>query len=36
MGTLDAKEMESFSKIDLKDALWWMSIKEACKPWAPI
>jgi hypothetical protein len=28
--------MESSSKIDLKDVLWWMSIKEACKLRAPI
>jgi hypothetical protein len=28
MWALDAKEMESFSKIDLKDVLWWMSIKD--------
>jgi hypothetical protein len=27
----DAKEMGSSSKIDLKDVLWWMFIKDACK-----
>ncbi len=25
---LDAKEMESTSKIDLRDVLWWKSIKD--------
>jgi len=29
MWTLDVKEMESSSKIDLKDVLWWMYIKNA-------
>jgi hypothetical protein len=29
MRTLDVEEMESSSKIDLKDVLWCMSIKEA-------
>jgi hypothetical protein len=29
MQALEAKEMESSSKIDLKDVLWWMSIKDA-------
>jgi hypothetical protein len=29
MQILDAKEMESSSKIDLKDVSWWMSIKNA-------
>jgi len=28
--------MESSSKIDLKDLLWWMSIKEASRPKVPI
>jgi hypothetical protein len=36
MRTLDAKEMESSFKINLKDASWWMSIKKACKPGAPV
>jgi hypothetical protein len=31
MRTLDVKEMESSSKIDLKDVLWWMYIKDACR-----
>jgi hypothetical protein len=31
MRILDAKKMESSSKIDLKDVSWWMSIKDACK-----
>jgi len=33
---MDAKEMESFFEIDLKDVSWWMSIKEACKPRASV
>jgi hypothetical protein len=33
---LNVKEMESSFKIDLKDALWWMSIKDACRPQVPI
>ncbi len=32
MRTPNAKEMESFFKIDLRDVLWWMSIKNTCKP----
>jgi hypothetical protein len=36
MQALDAKEMESSSKIDLKHVSWGMSIKEACRPRAPI
>jgi len=32
MQALDAKEMESSFKIDLRDVSWWMSIKDACKP----
>jgi hypothetical protein len=28
---VNAKEMESSSKINLKDVLWWMSIKNAYK-----
>jgi hypothetical protein len=36
MWVLDAEEMESSSKIDLKDVSWWMSIKDACKPRMPI
>jgi hypothetical protein len=28
---LDAEEMESSFKIDLRDVSWWMSIKEACR-----
>jgi hypothetical protein len=31
MQALDVKEMESSSKIDLRDVSWWMSIKEACR-----
>jgi hypothetical protein len=31
MWVLDAKEMESSSKINLKDVSWWKSIKDACK-----
>jgi hypothetical protein len=32
MWVLDVEEMKSSSKIDLRDVLWWMSIKDACKP----
>jgi hypothetical protein len=32
MQALDAKEMESSSKIDLRDVLWWMPIKKTYKP----
>jgi hypothetical protein len=31
MQDLDANEMESSSKIDLRDELWWMSIKNVCR-----
>jgi hypothetical protein len=34
MWALDAKEMESFSKIDLRDVSWWKSIKGAYRPGA--
>jgi hypothetical protein len=30
MQALDVEEMESYSKINLKDVSWWMSIKDAC------
>jgi hypothetical protein len=33
---LNVEEMESFSKIYLKDVLWWMSIKNTWKLWASI
>jgi hypothetical protein len=33
---LDAKEMESSFKIDLKDVSWWMSIKDTYKLGMPI
>ncbi len=36
MRALDVKEMESFSKISLKDVLWWMSIKDAYNHGAPV
>jgi hypothetical protein len=36
MWALDVEEMESSSKIDLKDVPWWMSIKEAYRPQKPI
>jgi type IV secretory pathway TraG/TraD family ATPase VirD4 len=32
MRTLDAKKVESSSKINLKDVSWWMSIKDAYRP----
>jgi hypothetical protein len=31
-----AEEMESSSKIDLKDVSWWKSIKDACRHRVPI
>jgi hypothetical protein len=31
MRALDVEEIESSSKIDFKDVLKWMSIKDACK-----
>jgi hypothetical protein len=36
MWALDVEEMESSSKIDLKNVLWWMSIKDVCKHGASI
>jgi hypothetical protein len=36
MQALNFEEMESSSKIDLRDVLWWKSIKDACRPRAPI
>jgi hypothetical protein len=36
MQALDAKEMESSSKIDLRNVTWWMTIKEAYRPGVPI
>jgi hypothetical protein len=29
MWAMDVEEMESSSKIDLRDVSWWMSIKDA-------
>jgi hypothetical protein len=34
--SLDVEEMKSFSKINLRDVSWLMSIKDARKPKAPI
>jgi hypothetical protein len=31
MWVLDVEEMESSSKIDSRDMLWWMFIKYACR-----
>jgi hypothetical protein len=36
MRALNAEEMESFSKIYLRDVSRWMSIKDACIPNASI
>jgi hypothetical protein len=33
---VDVEEMESSSKIDPRDVLWWKSIKDACRPRALI
>jgi hypothetical protein len=32
MRAFDAKEMESSSKINLRDVSWWKSMKDAWKP----
>jgi hypothetical protein len=32
MQVLDVEEMESSSKINLKDVSWWMSIRDTCRP----
>jgi hypothetical protein len=31
MGVLNVEKMDSSSKMDLRDVLWWMSIKDACR-----
>jgi hypothetical protein len=36
MWALNAEEMESSSKIDLRDVSWWMSIKDAYRPGVPL
>jgi hypothetical protein len=36
MWALDVEEMESSPKINLRDVLWWMFIKDACRLEAPI
>jgi hypothetical protein len=36
MQALNVEEMESYSKINLRDVLWWMSIKDACRPGVPV
>jgi hypothetical protein len=36
MRGFEVEEIESSSKIDLRDVSWWMSIKDACKLGAPI
>jgi hypothetical protein len=36
MWVLDVEEMESSSKINLRDVSWWMSIRDACRFGAPI
>jgi hypothetical protein len=36
MQALDVEEMESSSKIDQRDVLWWMSIKEGYGLGVPI
>jgi hypothetical protein len=36
MWALDVKEIESSSKIDLRDVSWWKSIKDACRLGASI
>jgi hypothetical protein len=36
MWVLDVEKVESSSKIDLRDVSWWMSIRDAYRPRAPI
>jgi hypothetical protein len=36
MSVSDVKEMESSSKIDLKDVSWWKSIKDVYKHGVPV
>jgi hypothetical protein len=36
MQALNVEELESSSKIDLRDVSWWMSIKDACRPGVPV
>jgi hypothetical protein len=36
MRALDVEEMESSSKIDLRDVSWWKSIKNACRLEVPV
>jgi len=36
MQAVDVEEMESSSKINLRDVSWWMSIKYACRLGGPI
>jgi hypothetical protein len=36
MRALNVKEMESSSKINLRDVLWWKSIKDAYITGAPV
>jgi hypothetical protein len=36
MQALDVEEMESSSKIDLRDVSWWKFIKNVCRPGALI
>jgi hypothetical protein len=36
MQVLNVEEMGSYSKIDLRDVLWWKSMKDACIPRASI
>jgi hypothetical protein len=36
MWAINVEEMESSSRIDLRDVSWWMSIKDAYKPRALI
>jgi hypothetical protein len=36
MWPMDVEEIESSSKINLRDVLWWMSIRDACRPMVSI
>jgi hypothetical protein len=36
MRALDVEEMESSSKINLRDVSWWMSIRDVCRSRAQV
>jgi hypothetical protein len=36
MWALNVEEMESSSKIDIRDVPWWKFIKDICRPGVPV